>query len=193
MTIKKNILIAASVGLMAVSCSAEQTTSVSAPKAEKNYSESVSAEKNIPREIVTEITVAKPVSAVFQDWTTAEGQQAFFGEKVILERRTNGLHEVHFLPDAEPGGRGHEDGRILGWQENRMFSFTWTMPPYMPEIRPHHTHVQMWFDDLGAEGTRIRLYHDGFGDGAAWDQGFEYFTEVWPNVLVGYKTYTEQQ
>ncbi len=146
-----------------------------------------------PRVIAAQITVDVRIAEVWQDWSTAEGQQGFFGPKVILELTTNGLYEVHFLPDAEPGGRGHEDGRILGFQNERMLSFTWSMPPYIPEIRPHHTYIQMWFDKIDDDTTQIRLYHQGFGEGEKWDQGFGYFTEVWPNLLARYKAHVEGQ
>ncbi len=145
------------------------------------------------RTLIIREVADKPLAEVWQDWSTAEGQEAFFGPRVILELKTNGLYEVHFLPDAEPGQRGHEDGRILAFQENRMLAFTWTMPPYMPEIRPHHTYVQIWFDDLGNNQTAITLNHTGFGDGEKWDQGYNYFREVWPNVLAGYKNYAEEK
>ena len=146
-----------------------------------------------PRHNHAYIRVEAPVADVYQHWTTEEGQEAFFKTEVILERKTNGLYEVHFLPDAEPGMRGHEDGRILALQENKMFAFTWVMPPYMEEIRPHHTYVQVWFTEVDEDTTDINLYHMGFGEGPAWDEGFKYFSGTWQEVLKLYKAYAEEK
>ena len=60
------------------------------------------------------------------------------------------------------------------------------MPPYMPEIRPHLTSVQLRFEPVGLQRTRVRLYHTGFGDSAAWREGEAYFETTWPAVLQAY-------
>ncbi|NNF16418.1 MAG: SRPBCC domain-containing protein [Gammaproteobacteria bacterium] len=132
------------------------------------------------------IDVEASPGEVWNDWSTVEGQQEIFAARVILNLQPMGLHEVWFLPDAPAGQRGHENGRIVGWQRQKMLAFTWTMPPYMPMIRPHQTFVQVFFEPLDNERTRIFLYHTGFGTGQEWNEGYDYFAKVWPAVLAGY-------
>jgi len=139
-----------------------------------------------PRYVYAETLVGTPVGEVFTDWTTAEGLQSFFAVEAHVELEANGRFDVWFMPDAEPGQRGSDGSKVLGFQKNRMLSATWVMPPYMPEINPHHTFIQVWFDDLGEDGTRVRLYHHGFGDGPAWDEGYDYFAKAWPQVMDAY-------
>lgn len=143
---------------------------------------------NSPHIVTAEALVEAPVSQVWQDWTTAEGLENFLGPKAFVEMKTNGRFEVWFLPDAPKGERGAEDGKLLGFQTERMMSFTWAMPPYMPEIKPHHTYVQVWFDNVSDQKTRVRLYHHGWGEGDKWDQGRAYFSTSWPEVMEAYQT-----
>lgn len=73
-----------------------------------------------------------------------------------------------------------------------MISFTWAMPPYMPEIRPHLTSVQIYFEPAGDNKTRVRLFHTGFGTSEAWENGHDYFEQTWPAVLENYRAYKEK-
>lgn len=136
-----------------------------------------------------EAVVDAPVADVWSDWTTPDGLEAFFAPKAVIDLKPGGAYEVWFLPEAEPGQRGADNGIILGLQENRMIHFTWAMPPYMEEIRPHMTSVQIFFDPLPGSKTRVRLYHTGFGGGEAWDKGRAYFVASWPQVMELYRGY----
>ena len=130
-----------------------------------------------------EVTVDVPVAGVWEDWTTEQGLESFYAPKAIVDLQPGGAYEVWFLPDAEPGMKGAEDGVILGYQEGRMLQYTWMMPPYMPEIKPHMTVVQMYFDEISETRTRVRLYHTGFGDSEKWQEAESYFKKSWPAVM----------
>lgn len=137
--------------------------------------------------VLTGTEVDAPIEQVWEDWTTADGLESFFAPKAIVEARPGGAYEIWFLPDAPAGQRGAENGIVLGIQDKHMISFTWAMPPYMEEIRPHMTVVQIRFEPAGKDRTRIRLYHTGFGEGEAWDEGRNYFAKTWPQVLDNYR------
>jgi len=141
--------------------------------------------------VYTDTTVEADLEAVWDDWTTAEGLESFFAPKAVVDLAPGGAYEIWFLPDAPEGQRGADNGIVLGLQDKRMIQFTWAMPPYMPEIRPHMTVVQIWFVPMSETETRVRLFHTGFGEGEAWDKGREYFETSWPQVLDLYKAHIE--
>jgi uncharacterized protein YndB with AHSA1/START domain len=142
--------------------------------------------------VYAEVTVERSPDDAFTDWTTAEGIEAFFAKKAFIEAEPGGNYALWFAPDAPEGTRGSDHGKVLGLQPGRMLSVTWDMPPYMPEIRPHQTVLQILFEPVGEEKTRVRLFHTGFGEGEVWEKGHDYFETTWPTVLSGYKDYTEK-
>lgn len=129
------------------------------------------------------VVVELPVAEAWRLWTTPEGIAGFFAPGTNIELRPQGPFELFFLPDAEPGQRGSEETIILGYQEERMLSVSWALPPYMSEVRPHHTHLLIRFEPLDETLTRVSLTHSGWGEGEAWDEAFAYFERVWPHVL----------
>jgi len=136
-----------------------------------------------------ETTVEASPSDVFLDWTTANSIQAFFAPQATIEPKQGGLYKLCFAPDAPEGECGNDRGRILALQPNEMISFTWDMPPYMTEIRPHQTVVQVLLSPVGDNKTRVRLFHTGYGTGDSWDEGRAYFDRVWPTVLDNYRDF----
>lgn len=135
------------------------------------------------RAVSASVVVELPAAEAWRLWTTSEGLTSFFAPAANIELRPQGAFEVFFLPDAEPGQRGSEDTIILGYQENRMLSVSWALPPYMEEVRPHHTHLLIRFEPLDDTRTRVSLTHSGWGEGEAWDAAFAYFGRIWPQVL----------
>lgn len=142
------------------------------------------AERAVTASVVADI----PVAEAWRLWTTTEGVTSFFAPGANIELRPQGPFEVYFLPDAEPGQRGSEDTTILGYQEERMLSVSWGLPPYMTEVRPHHTHLLIRFEPVDDSATRVSLTHSGWGEGEAWDTAYAYFENVWPRVLEAMQT-----
>lgn len=139
--------------------------------------------------VYAEATVEVSPSDAFSDWTQAERIEGFFAPKATIEAKPGGIYELCFAPDAPKGSCGNDDGRVLGLEDNKMISFTWAMPPYMPEIRPHLTSVQIYFEPAGDDKTRVQLFHTGFGTSEAWEKGHDYFEQTWPAVLENYRAY----
>jgi uncharacterized protein YndB with AHSA1/START domain len=137
--------------------------------------------------IYEEVRVSVSAADAFNDWTTEDGIEAFFAPEATINLVPGGLYELCFAPDAPDGACGNDDGTILAFEPDAMLSFTWAMPPYMPEIRPHLTVVQLLFEPNGPDETTIRLFHTGFGSSDAWAQGRNYFEETWPVVLENYR------
>lgn len=145
-----------------------------------------------PRLVAASVVVAAPPAEVWADWTEAERIDDFFAVGgAVIEPRAGGAYWIYMLSEADAaamtgGLRGSDDSEIIAYQPTALLSYTWRMPPYMPEIRPHLTHVTMRFSEKGHDATLIELEHGGFGDGAAWDEGLAYFERAWPSVLARY-------
>jgi len=137
------------------------------------------AERAIDREVV----VPAGIDAVWQAWTTQEGIKTFFAPDANVELRVDGPFEIFINPFAAPGEKGADGMRIIGFQKNRMLSFTWNAPPSLPEARQQRTVVILRFEPQGDKATRVTLHHVGWGEGGEWDKAYDYFSRAWPNVL----------
>jgi uncharacterized protein YndB with AHSA1/START domain len=137
------------------------------------------AERAIDRDVV----VPAKVDAVWQAWTTTEGVKTFFAPDARVELRVDGPFEIYFNPFAKPGDKGADGMKIIGFQTQRMLSFTWNAPPHLPEARANRSVVILRFEPVGDAQTRVVLHHVGWGDGGEWDKAYDYFSKAWPNVL----------
>lgn len=135
------------------------------------------------RAIDLEVTVAAKVDAVYRAWTTTDGIKTFFAPDARVELAVDGPFEIYINPLAQPGMKGADNMRVIGFQENRMLSFTWNAPPSLPEARKQRTVVILRFQPEGEGGTRVHLHHVGWGEGGEWDKAFGYFSAAWPRVL----------
>jgi uncharacterized protein YndB with AHSA1/START domain len=135
------------------------------------------------RAIEFEVVVKAPVEAVWKAWTTTAGVKSFFAPDANVELRVDGPFEIFLNPFAKPGEKGADGMRIIGFQENKMLSFTWNAPPSLPEARQQRSVVILRFEPVGAGETKVKLYHVGWGDGGEWDKAFDYFSKTWPRVL----------
>lgn len=146
----------------------------------------------INRSITKEVTLHAGIDEVWNAWTTKKGLETFFAPECHIELELFGRFEIYFLPDAEPGGKGAENNKILAIEPNKMFSFTWDAPAFMPGVRKHRTSVVLKFEKAGDDKTRIWMCHTGWGDGEEWDRAFDYFTDAWDVVLKRLETRFEK-
>lgn len=138
-------------------------------------------EKIIDKQIVVE----ESLDSVWWRWTTSEGIASFFAPDSKVELKSGGFFEMYFLPEEEYGKRGGEGSRILSFLPHEMLSFTWSAPPYIPEIRNHEhkTWVVIQFSKTEEENVLVRIRHLGWLDGEKWDETYNYFDKAWPAVL----------
>lgn len=141
------------------------------------------------RPVVKQVVVAADANSAWALWTTDEGFQSFFpgppGFQTNIKLEPGGPYEV-FLIAANPKGMQGCDGcMILGFQEGRMLSFTWTNRPDMA-VRPHRTNVVLTFETVSPKQTRVTLVQDGWGVGPDWDIAHAYFDRAWGHVLAAY-------
>jgi len=135
------------------------------------------------RSLDKEITVAAPLDAAWNAWTTREGITSFFAPDAEIDPRVGGAFHVHINPGAPAGQKGADDMRFLALQPKKMISFDWNAPPSLPEARAQRTFVVVRFFAVDDKNTRVTLHHTGWGDGGEWDKAYTYFDRAWGNVL----------
>lgn len=136
------------------------------------------------RHISYQISIPAALSDVWGAWTTEGGAKTFFAPDCKIELQPGGAYEMYFNLDAPAGEKGGEGMIVLAVQSEKMLSFTWNAPPYLPAVRGVMTHVVVYFEKSGPEETLVSLNHDGWGEGGEWDQAFDYFTRAWGEVVL---------
>lgn len=138
------------------------------------------------RNIYLETIIQAPVEKVWKTWTTEKGLESFLAPESKIELKVGGSLSIYFHPKAPPRQRGAENLHILAVQNNKMFSFSWKNPADFPEIGNQQTHVTLKFFPAGnsANQTKLVLIHDGWGDGALWDQAYQYFLKEWKDTVL---------
>lgn len=150
-------------------------------------SPALAAERAIEKEVVVPATPDK----VWASWTTREGIRSFFAPDAVIEPRVGGAFHIHIDPLAAPGSRGADDMRFMALQPMKMLSFDWNAPPHLPQVRSQRTFVVLRFEAVGADATRVKLHHSGWGDEGEWDKAYAYFDRAWGNVLNNLKKFHE--
>jgi uncharacterized protein YndB with AHSA1/START domain len=136
------------------------------------------------RVLTAEFEVNAPIEKVWNAWTTPEGVKTFFAPDCNIEPRLGGSYEILFHADAKAGERGAEGTRILDMEPARRFVFTWNEPPTIPEIHDQQTIVVLEFHPVNANRTRVRFTQMGWGEGASWDQAYDYFDHGWNEAVL---------
>lgn len=142
-----------------------------------------------------EIIVDAPPEKAWSLWTTNEGVQSFFPgatNGTNIDLRPDGPYEFFFLPENPEGMRGCDGCKILGWQEGKMLSFTWTNRPEHA-VRPYRTHVVLRFEEFAPGQTRVIFEQDGWADGEDWRIAYDYFADGWTRVLEAFRAGFESE
>lgn len=134
--------------------------------------------------IVAQVNVPASLADVWRAWTSEEGAQSFFAPKCRIDLRPGGAYEMFFDLDAAQGEQGAEGMMLLAVQPMHMLSFTWNAPLDLSDVRGQMTHVVVRMFETNLGETRLLLRHDGWGDGEQWDAAFQYFSRVWPDVVL---------
>jgi uncharacterized protein YndB with AHSA1/START domain len=136
------------------------------------------------RLLATKFEVNAPIEKVWDAWTTPAGIKTFFAPDCKVDLRVDGAYEIYVAPDAKPGERGGEDMRILALEPMRRFAFTWGAPPTNPYVRGQRTMVILEFEKKDDRHTVVRFTQLGWGEGANWDEAYEYFDHAWNEVVL---------
>jgi uncharacterized protein YndB with AHSA1/START domain len=114
-------------------------------------------------------------------------------ERIAIEPRVGG-----FCHEIGSGGMRLDWGRVTAWERPRRLAFSWQVgPDRVPEVSPARaSQVEVRFDPVGREGTRVTLVHDGWErhgpDGATYRQRFD-AAGAWPAMLAAYAAVVERR
>lgn len=136
------------------------------------------------RPLSVQVDVPAALEPVWEAWTTEAGARTFFAPAAHIDLRPGGAYEMLFDLEAEPGLQGGEGMVVLAVQPMAMLSFTWNAPPELPAVRLQRTHVTVRLRALGPRTTRVRLMHDGWGQGGEWERARAYFARAWGDVVL---------
>lgn len=127
-----------------------------------------------------EININASPEEVYNAWTTLEGIKTFFAPDGKIEIKLFGDYHIYFFPDYPEGSRGAEDEKIIGYEENKMISFTWGFPPMLPDLRANQkTIVTIKFFETENGKTKMIFRQTGWGENEEWQKGYNYFINAW--------------
>ena len=139
------------------------------------------ATPSAPRNIAKMADVDAPVSVVWNTWTTTNGVQTFLSPQAKLEAGVGGPFELLFNPEAPEGARGTEGCTVLSITPETRLTFEIGFPPSLG-LGDQKTPVTIHLTALDEMTTRIKIVHQGFTSGAAWDNAHFYYSEFWSTV-----------
>jgi len=100
-----------------------------------------------------------------------------------MELRVGGPFEILFDSTAPAGSQGSEGCVVLGFEPEKLLSFSWNAPPKFPNVRKLRTRVDLHFTPVDASHTKVTLVSTGWGEGEEWEKVYEYFTVAWGYVM----------
>jgi uncharacterized protein YndB with AHSA1/START domain len=125
-----------------------------------------------------EFTVPADPKAVWDMWTTEEGLESFLAPGARIDPRVDGRFEI-FVSAGPRSERGAESPRIVAFEPQTRFAFTWNAPPQHEAVRAQRTIVEIRFAPSGQGKTRVTFLHWGWGVGPDWDKAYDYFDQAW--------------
>ncbi|MFA5543176.1 MAG: SRPBCC domain-containing protein [Bacilli bacterium] len=134
--------------------------------------------------IVKERIIKKSREYLYNKWTTKEGLNSFFSADNLVEIFPGGKYEIYFTKDLSVKNRGSEKCKVLSFIPNRMFSFTWNVPPQFKELRESEKFTWVVIEFIKADNnTLVRLSNIGYPEDEAWESVFKYFDKAWEMVM----------
>lgn len=138
--------------------------------------------------IYKSIEIDTSTKAVWEKWTTEKGVKSFFAPDCSIELIPGGKYEIYFFPENEYGNKGAEGCKVLSYIPEKMFSFSWNVPPQFPELRAMGPTTWVVIQITEVDGkTVVELYHYGWREGEKWDIVYKYFDAAWSKVLIWLK------
>jgi uncharacterized protein YndB with AHSA1/START domain len=116
--------------------------------------------------LVIEVTVAAPVSAVWQAFATEKGLTSWLAPSATVDLRPGGDWLVHFGPST--GG-----GTVVSFVPEKELVMSALAPDKFPAVRAARTRAVFTFTAHG-DTTVVRLTQTGWQTGAEWDAAYEY-------------------
>lgn len=140
-----------------------------------------------PLVLIEELQI--PVEDLWALWTDPEKVSKWLAGEATIDLKVGGTYllsgHLATRPLHEPIG-----GPIVGLEEEYVLKVGWRLPSELgsevSRASPATT-LGIWFQPLGPNRTRLRLEHDGWGDGEGWAQALRWQTDAWAAVLARLK------
>ncbi len=130
------------------------------------------------------VVINAPIEHVWQILCTEQGVSSYMAPNYKVSFEVGGPFEIYFDMDQAEGLRGSEGMKILCYEKETRFGFTWNNPPSIPSIRGQHTAVFIELDSHGTEKTTVKFYNTGFGDSIDWVNAYGYFIRAWGQIVL---------
>ncbi len=129
--------------------------------------------------ISCETVVSVAASAVWKAISTREGLSAWAARDALVELKINGLYELYFFPEKEPGKRGMEGNTILSYLPEKMLSYKGGMPNTWT----------VWTLDSRGDSTVVTF--SAIGVGEEWTSQLPHYQNALADYVKGLKAYLE--
>jgi uncharacterized protein YndB with AHSA1/START domain len=120
-----------------------------------------------PKQLVIELDVPAPISAVWEAFTTSDGLKTWLAPETSVDLRPGGEWTVRF-PGGSTGG-----GTIVSFVSQKELVLAALAPDQFPHVRAERTHAVFQFEPRG-DSTIVRLTQSGWKDGPEWNRAYEY-------------------
>jgi uncharacterized protein YndB with AHSA1/START domain len=120
-----------------------------------------------PRQLVIEVEIPAPVSAVWKAFSTSEGLSTWLFPNATVDLKPGGDWLVHF-PGGSTGG-----GTIVSFIPEKEIVIAALAPDKFPLVRATRTRAVFQFEARG-NSTVVRLTQTGWQGGEEWTRAYEY-------------------
>lgn len=147
-------------------------------------------------ELTYELVLPGTPAEHYAMWISEEEARTFLAHEVRIEPRVGGRYETLFDPVEDPAGAlaGTYGSKIVALDPPRRLVFQWhalTPRKAAEELggvrrRQQSLLVEVGFEHASLEPatTRIRVRHEGFGEGPDWDAQYRYYRDHgWPWIF----------
>ena len=144
--------------------------------------------------LAQEVHVEAPIADVWAAYTTSAGWMAWAAPVAEVDLRAGGTIRTHYEPDARIGDPGTNTLHILNYVPERVLTLQAELSERWPAVMQadaEHLMNVVLFDDLGAEGTRIRSYGVGYRADPAYDELMAFFVPANERLFEALKVHLE--
>ena len=124
---------------------------------------------------------------VWAAWTHAEELAKWLCLRAVVDPAVGGRYELFWNPDpSKPESDSTLGCRVLSVDPPRLLRFTWRGADEVadvmnaPDVAPTEVEVRLL---PILEGTRLKVSHEGWGDGEGWDRARAWFDRAWSGAL----------
>ncbi|MFT4414771.1 SRPBCC family protein [Fredinandcohnia humi] len=144
--------------------------------------------------VLHEVTINSSLDLVWYAWTISERVSEWFAPQVVVDPVVGGAFELYFIP-GNTDGMNTKGCKITKLEDKKTLHFTWKGPDDFNEVMNHEdelTTVQVAFEKVDEDTTKVSIEHVGFKGDASWDEAYNWHQMAWSGVLGSLKSALEK-